>query len=72
MGLEGTKRNLLGVIKLGLDHVGMDLLGLFKVGKVRKIVCLVVMFSELDLGEFDFGRRRGSLECWNSKRNEGS
>lgn len=32
MGLEVPKRNLNGVIKLGFDQVGMDLLGLFKIG----------------------------------------
>lgn len=35
MGLEGSERNnLVGIIKVGLDHVGMDLLGLLNTGGV--------------------------------------
>lgn len=39
MGLEGLKWNLKGVIKLGFDHVGMDLLGLFEVGREGRRSC---------------------------------
>lgn len=34
MGWKETQRNLEGVVKVGLDHVGMDLLGLINIGAI--------------------------------------
>ena len=62
MGSKEAQRNLEGVVKVGLDHVGMDLLGLVNVGEIimsgRRTFLLVILWG---LCEVEFGGKRIGL-----------
>ena len=75
MGLEWIEWDLKGVVILGVDHVGMDLLGLFKAGSETRsgswLLFRLVGLWFLCLVEFEFGGKIWLLEFLNCERKEG-
>lgn len=71
MGLEWIEWDLKGVVKLGFDHVSMELLGLFKAGSERTSSAWLVFSWVLGLVGFEFGGKNWLLELLNCERKEG-